>query len=462
MGIDTKYRPKIFDDVIGQDVAVTILRSSVKNKKYSSAYLYSGPSGVGKTTIGRIFAKAVLCKSPLDGNPCGTCPSCVSFDEEKNFGYTEVDAASVGGKDDMIKLKDDAAFISIENKKILLIDECQDISNQGQDALLKQVEQCPDHLIYLFCTTEAEKIKPTLRKRCLQFQFSRVKAELIEGRLKQVCDSENIVYDEIALRTLADRSDGHVRDSLKMLEEVNYFGPVTLESISKVFVDYSNDICEILLNLGSNLAKSIELSKKLSLYISVEEFYEQMLIMVSDSVKVLYGYMDFLPKRKDLLIKLRNTHGTNLIEFMNFLISRDKFIEKIGLQSDIVLLHYKFCANGFKPVVPVITENKNTQEVVPVIPDEVQNESDQPTCPPPSNSLSHAKLMSVPWHDRAKLLSETRMSQKTVEGEDDPRIPYQWSLPKEERQGSDSSDLIENELSPLEFSRLLIGGRGGS
>ena len=320
------------------------------------------------------------------------------------------------------------------------------------------MEQCPDHLIYIFCTTEPEKIKPTLRKRCTQFQFSRVKAELIEARLKQVCTTENITFDELALKTIADRSDGHVRDSLKMLEELNYFGPISLESISKVFIDYNSDICEILLNLGTNLAKSIELTKKLSLYISVEEFYEQLITMVSDSVKVLYGYMDFLPKRRELLINLRDAHGTNLVEFMNFLISRDKFIEKVGMQSDIILLHYKFCANGFKPVVPVIVENKSTPEVSapvkeePIIIDHPVN--------PPSNSLSHAKLMSIPWHDRAKLLSETRMSQKCTEDEDDLKVPNEWSLPKDARQGSDSSDL-EKELSPLEFSRLLIGGRGG-
>lgn len=463
MGIDTIYRPKIFDDVIGQDIAVTILRSSVSNKKFSSSYLFSGPSGVGKTTIGRIFAKAVLCDSSINGNPCGICESCRLFDEEKNFNYTELDAASVGGKEDMVKLKDDAAFVSVGNKKIILLDEAHDISKQGQDALLKQVEQCPEHLIYIFCTTEPEKLKPTLRKRCTQFQFSRVVSDLILKRLKQVCEQEKLTYEEGALRIIADRSNGHVRDSLKLLEEASYFGPITVDTITKISVDYAEQIFEILTNLGTNLPRSLEVSKNITTYISVWDLYEQMILMVSDAVKVLYGYEDFLPKRKELLTRLRDVHGFNLIEFMSYLMTREKFIDKIGLQSDIMLLHYKFCNGSFKPQVP---EQKVLAVAPTVAPTPIQPTSEQaPSFSPPSTSvaLTHAQLMALPHAERQEVLRKQRSSVNHNAGlkkeESTQKIAKEWSLPKEERHGSDSSDVIGQELTPLEFSRLMVGGR---
>jgi DNA polymerase III subunit gamma/tau len=460
MGLDIIYRPKIFDDVIGQDVAVTILRSSIVNKKHSSSYLFSGPSGTGKTTVGRIFSKALLCHSPVNGNPCGSCESCRLFDEEKNFGYLELDAASVGGKEDMVKLKDDAAFISVENKKIILLDECHDISKQGQDALLKQVEQCPEHLIYIFCTTEPEKLKPTLRKRCTQFQFSRIDSDKIFSRLKLVCEKENRAFEEEALKIIADRSEGHVRDSLKFLEEASDFGPITVETVTKISVDYTEQVFEILANLGTDLVKSLEVSNLITSRISVFELYERIISLTSDAVKVLYGYDGFLPKRKVFLDKLKDIHGFSLVEFMSYLMSREKFVDRIGLQGDIILLHYKFCSGNFKP--QQIPESKATP--ISVLPQSIMTEqAASSSSTTTTDILTHEKLMTMSHAERQEILRKQRsnLPQNNVpKKEETQKIATEWSLPKEERQGSDSSDLIGKELPPLEFSRLMVGGRG--
>jgi DNA polymerase III subunit gamma/tau len=408
--------------------------------------MFSGPSGVGKTSLGRVFSKAILCDNPLDGNPCCSCESCKLFQEEKHFGYLEMDAASCGGKEDMIKLRDEASFQALGKKKIILLDECHDISRQGQDALLKQVEQCPEHLIYIFCTTEPEKVAPTLRKRCTHFQFSHVPSNQIFERLKKVCESENIECDEDALLMIAERSNGHVRDSLKILEEVAYFGRVDSDNVSRIILDYSVKIYEILAGLGSNVSRSLSLSRELTSYISVKELYAQMISMVNDAVKCLYGYEDFLPARKDLLIRLRDIHGSNLLEFLNYLISRDKYIDQVGFQSDIILLHYKFCSGSFKPQIPEYGEKT---------PEPASKNTNEPTKEP---LVTHAQLSKMSVKERSKLLREQRRTHKNPEGEQPQRVPVEWSLPKEEIQGASSFD--EKELSPLEFSRLLVGGRG--
>jgi DNA polymerase III subunit gamma/tau len=442
-----------FDEVIGQDIIVSILKSIVSQKKYGLSYLFSGPSGTGKTTCGRIFAKAVLCESTVSGNPCCSCRSCKLFQEDKHFGFRELDSASFGGKEDMIKLRDDASFLSVENKKILLLDECHDISKQGQDALLKQVEQCPPHLMYIFCTTEPEKMKGTLRKRCIHFQFSKVDSKLIVDRLKKVCASEGIQFEEEAISLIADRSKGHVRDSLKLLEESSYLGTVTVDSTQKISQDYSELVFTVLSNLGQNLSVAINACKKASVLLSNWDFYEQILSMTTDAVKMFYGYDDFIPQRKNLLIKLRDLHGSNLLEFLNYLVSRDKYVDQIGLYSDIILLHYKFCSGGFKPQTPVVVQN--------TAPEVVREEPGVIPEPQESPNLTYAELSKLSIPIRSKILRKQKMGPEELEKEEPQKVPVIWPLPKnkESQQGANSFD--DGELTPLEFSKRLVGGRGG-
>ena len=364
-----KYRPLLFDDMIGQGAVIKVLKAAVRKSSYSCAYLFSGPRGVGKTTAARIFANAILCSSPIDGNPCRECESCKLFAKEQHFSFRELDAASVGGKGDMVKLRDDAAYTSINDKKIILLDESHDISTAGQDALLKQIEQAPDHLIYMFCTTDPDKMADTLRDRCMEFQVHKIDVEPIQARIKYICEQEDFKYQEEALVFISEKSEGHVRNAINILEEVAYLEEISLENLNLIYRDFEEEIFTILVNLGTDLPQIIETYRSVSSYLSELQFYNTILSLVNDAVKSLSNYDRFPEKRKEFVLKLKEVHGYSLIEFLKYLITRDKFVDKIGIQSDLIILHHKFCANSFMPQqqpvplteVPVVPKPVPTQ-----------------------------------------------------------------------------------------------------
>lgn len=438
--------------MIGQEVAVRVLKTIVERREFESAYMFSGPSGVGKTTLGRIFSNAVLCDSPVGGNPCRECESCKLFAEEKHFGYRELDAASFGNKDDMVKLRDDASFYSVGKKKIILLDECHDISKAGQDALLKQVEQCPDHLIYIFCTTDPEKMASTLRNRCMEFQVSRVREFLITERLKEVCDKEGLGFEEPALAMVAAKSGGQVRNAISLLEETSYLGSVTADNVKVIAKDYDSDVCDMIVNLGTDLKATLSACEKVASCISVQELYEVMKQLLGDTARYIHGFEEFLPERISLLKSMKETHGLSVVEFLDYLMKRTKFVDKVSLQSDIILLHHKFSTNVFQPQIrEAVSTSVSPQE----LPQKEATKEPQTT----KNKLSHAELSKLSVTERSKTLRQHRsqIATKTDSTAEAERVPTNWPLPKEERIGVSSLD--DEELPPDQFSCSLVGGR---
>jgi len=422
----------------------------VISNRYHSAYLFSGPRGVGKTTLGRIFSKAVLCGSPVDGEPCGVCESCLSFEKEQHFGYRELDAASFGGKEVMVKLRDDAAYLSISNKKIILLDESHDISKAGQDSLLKQTEECPEHLIYIFCTTEPDKMNATLRDRCMEFQISRVEFSLLEERLKYICEQENLKYSMDALQMISEKSDGHVRNAIGLLEEVAYIGNITVDNLKEISCDYEEEITTILINIGNDLFKIMEIYDSISPYISEIKFYSVLLSLVSDSVKLLNGYDKFSEKRKNMLSNIQDAHGDNLSEFLKYLILRDKYVDKIGLQSDLIILHYKFNTDSFVPRQEVRVQQQ-------VKPQQNLKESNSQKSTE-KTSLTYSDIQKMGISDRCAYLRERRKVQNTESEKEKQTVTDNWPLVKEGRPGDNVLD--DESYSPQEFSRRLLGGLG--
>ena len=216
-----KYRPQTFDDVIGQLAVTQTLKTQLLTDKMSHAYLFTGSRGTGKTSCAKILAKAVNCLNPENGNPCNRCSACRSIDDGSCMDVLEIDAASNNGVDNVRDLRDDAVYTPSQVKKrVYIIDEVHMLSISAFNALLKIIEEPPEHLLFILATTELHKVPATILSRCQRFSFRRISQEDIAARLQYVAYQENIDMDESAARVLSRLADGGMRDGLSLLDQV--------------------------------------------------------------------------------------------------------------------------------------------------------------------------------------------------------------------------------------------------
>ena len=215
-----KYRPQTFDDVSGQTAVTQTLKTQVTTGKLSHAYLFTGSRGTGKTSCAKILAKAVNCLAPTDGNPCNRCAACQAIDSGSCMDVLEIDAASNNGVDNVRDLRDDAIYSPAQVKmRVYIIDEVHMLSISAFNALLKIIEEPPEHLLFILATTELHKVPATILSRCQRFSFRRISQEDIAARLQYVAYQENIDLDAGAARVLARLADGAMRDGLSLLDQ---------------------------------------------------------------------------------------------------------------------------------------------------------------------------------------------------------------------------------------------------
>lgn len=215
-----KYRPQTFDDVVGQMAVTQTLKTQLQSGRLSHAYLFTGSRGTGKTSSAKILAKAVNCENPQDGNPCNCCASCRSIDAGSCMDVLEIDAASNNGVDNVRDLRDDAIYTPSQVKmRVYIIDEVHMLSLSAFNALLKIIEEPPEHLLFILATTELHKVPATILSRCQRFSFRRISQEDIAARLQYVAYQENIDMDDSAARVLARLADGGMRDGLSLLDQ---------------------------------------------------------------------------------------------------------------------------------------------------------------------------------------------------------------------------------------------------
>ena len=264
-----KYRPKTFEDVIGQDHIVKTLTNQIKLDRISHAYLFTGSRGTGKTTTAQIFARAINCEHNENGSPCGKCETCENL-SKSNIDVLEIDAASNNGVDEIRELREKAKYPPVVGKyKVYIIDEVHMLSSSAFNALLKTLEEPPAHTVFILATTEVHKLPATILSRCLRFDFKLVALENLISLLKSILTKENIKFDEQALATIARAGEGSVRDTLSIADRcvsfagdeltyqkvVEVLGAIEKETLIKVSEKIlSSDLGETLYELDGVLS----------------------------------------------------------------------------------------------------------------------------------------------------------------------------------------------------------------
>ena len=287
-----KYRPKNFNEMIGQDVIVKTLQNAISRNKISHAYLFTGPRGTGKTSTAKIFAKTINCEQPENGIPCEKCVCCTQINNQQNVDIIEIDAASNNGVDEIRELKNKVNLVpSISKYKVYIIDEVHMLSTSAFNALLKTLEEPPSHVIFILATTDPHKVLPTILSRCQRYDFKKVSESKIYDRLKYVCEQEKITIDDSALKEISRLANGGLRDALSILDQVAAYsndtiteknvhdvnGTITQNDLKRMILSLTNDdllnifnIIDDYDNSGKNFVKLIE---------EIILFYKNILLM---------------------------------------------------------------------------------------------------------------------------------------------------------------------------------------
>ena len=241
-----KWRPRVFGDVKGQDHIVTTLQNQIRSERIGHAYLFCGTRGTGKTSVAKIFAKAVNCEHPEDGSPCGECPSCQQIQAGTSLNVVEIDAASNNGVENIREIRDQVQYPPTEGKyRVYIIDEVHMLSTGAFNALLKTLEEPPSYVIFILATTEVHKIPITVLSRCQRYDFRRITVDTIADRLKELTDAEGMAVEDRALRYVAKAGDGSMRDALSLLDQCaafHYGETLTYENVLDVLGAVDNRV----------------------------------------------------------------------------------------------------------------------------------------------------------------------------------------------------------------------------
>jgi DNA polymerase III subunit gamma/tau len=340
-----------FDDVLGQETIIKILRRFVATKTaLRQSYLFAGPFGSGKTTLGRIMARALLCESPTEtGDPCDTCPSCRALLEGNSLDFVEVDAATNSGKDEIRRITEEIQYTTFSGRRrIYLFDESHQLSRDALDAMLKPLEENlpgsqDKKLVCIFCTTEPEKMRATILSRCASaFVVQPPAPEIIAKRLELICREENIPYEFNALVTMAEVTECHIRDAIKAVEGISMLGSLNSENVGVYLkLDLNTAYLEVLENIGMDLATAMKVAKSILERTSPATAYEKLADVALLVYQTSLGAVkpcSFWDLSKIEAVGKR--HGEALLSFANRFASRPGRPTASMLLCDIGCLHH--------------------------------------------------------------------------------------------------------------------------
>ena len=285
-----KFRPKTFNEVVGQNHIVDTLINQVNSGRINHAYLFTGTRGTGKTSCAKIFAKAINCLNPINGSPCGKCEVCKNIDQANNVDVLEIDAASNNGVNEIRELRENIKYTPIYGKyKVYIIDEVHMLTDSAFNALLKTLEEPPAHAVFILATTEVHKLPATILSRCMRFDFRLVEKNVLKNLLCNILDNMHISYDEQSVDAISSAGEGSVRDMLSIADCVVAFsnGQITYEKTTSVLGSSDRDL---VLTLSENIIEG-NLGKVLEI---INDIYSSGKNLIALSKEMTVNFKDLL------------------------------------------------------------------------------------------------------------------------------------------------------------------------
>lgn len=338
VSLANKYRPHLFQDVVGQNRAVKLLRAILARNAFKSAYILEGSHGNGKTTLARVFSNSILCESRTETQePCLSCGSCRSFANKAHKDYLELDGGSISGVADMKILKEKiAAFTS---RKIIVIDEAHTISTSGQ-LLLKQIaEDLADNIILILVTTDSAKIIPELSSRCFDLELVNISLEDIGKRLSYICEKEGFIFEPKALILLSQMSRNFMRDAIMLLDKISIFGSITENLVKEHFsLHIREDYIKVLINVPDNVVEALKILEVMLTKKSPRDISLGLAKAAIDAYSEAKGLKPVDPFNKVLAKTAFDLFGEELLVVAKFFGSPQFGLTREALLADVLLL----------------------------------------------------------------------------------------------------------------------------
>lgn len=475
-----KWRPKSFDAIVGQDHIVTTLKNALEKNRLAHAYLFAGPRGVGKTSTARILAKALNCKNGPTVSPCEKCPSCLEIAQSRSFDVLEIDGASNRGIDEIRVLRENVKFPPASGKfKIYIIDEVHMLTPEAFNALLKTLEEPPDFVKFIFATTQAHKVLPTILSRCQRFDFRRITVIEIIAQLERIVKQEKIEIDKEVLFAIARASDGALRDAESLLDQLASFskGKISLKDVISVLGIVEQEalfeITDKIIQKDAKAAlillnKIIDDGKDVSLFLInlIEHFRNLMVTKVTNADSKLID----LPQEicEKLLKQSQNFTLEEIFSAFNSLVNTQemsKRLESARIPLEIILVKLTHDKKGSNPVAhesiqkpaKEIKEHKEAKEAPAVNPVIIKDE--------PENTVSFDAVKEA-WGNIIEALKSVKMSAATYLSEGEPvkvegsvltiSFPKNYSLHKESLEAKENKPIIEKTISDLLHANLKV------